>query len=179
MLGRDRDILGNTVVARMNQLYSNQEKYVLLEVIPPKGLHDQNKVLADIVVSYDNLNTKKQDVFKESVQIGYSKSPEVVQKAVVETVMVDSEIQKANLASEEAIRLIDAGQKDEALKVINSNVSRLKKTAQSVSEVYASKRANDSQSQLEALSQKIEQSDSANSRKMLKEGSFKTKNQQK
>lgn len=44
LLGRDGDISGNTVNVKLNQLYSNQEKYILLEVIPEKGSDNQKKI---------------------------------------------------------------------------------------------------------------------------------------
>ncbi len=58
LLGRDGDILGNTVNVKLNQLYSNQEKYILLEVIPEKGTDKQQKDLADVSISYLNLSSK-------------------------------------------------------------------------------------------------------------------------
>jgi Ca-activated chloride channel family protein len=48
LLGREGDIHGNTVSVKLNQLYANQEKYVMLEVLPAKGDATQSKPLAEV-----------------------------------------------------------------------------------------------------------------------------------
>jgi Ca-activated chloride channel family protein len=177
LLGRDGDISGNTIKVRMNQLYSNQEKYVLLEVVPAKGSSDQVKPLANVTVSYDNLGSKKQDKISESVDIRYSKSADVVKKAVVEEVLVDSEIQIAALENEKAIQLMDQGKNDEAREILRSNAGKL--SSLNVSSAPAAAKARASAEQNKKLADIVDSESSSFSRKAVKEQSYNVKNQQK
>ncbi|HEX4997318.1 MAG TPA: VWA domain-containing protein, partial [Terriglobia bacterium] len=47
VLGREADITGQTVVTYLNQVYGNQEKYVLLEVEVPAGSDQTSRNIAD------------------------------------------------------------------------------------------------------------------------------------
>ncbi|WP_114195011.1 vWA domain-containing protein [Edaphovirga cremea] len=177
LLGRDGDISGNTVNVKLNQLYSNQEKYVLLEVIPEKGTDNQQKNLADVSVSYLNLSNKQQDRVNERVTVSYSKSAAKVSEAVQEDVLVESEIQKTALANDEAIRLIDAGRKDDAKKVLESNASAL--GGISFASPVAEKKMRESTEKQRKLAEEIDSKDAATYRKELKEQNYSVKQQQK
>lgn len=177
LLGRDGDISGNTINVKMNQLYSNQEKYVLLEVIPPKGKSEQTKALASVSVSYDNLGTKQKDNLTSNVDIRYSKSADVVKGAIVEDVLVDSEIQIAAIANEEAIVLMDQGKTEDAKKILENNASRL--SSLPVSSAPAVAKAQMGAAQNKDLAEKMETESKSYSRKAVKEQSYNVKNQQK
>lgn len=129
LLGREGEIIGNSVKVKMNQLYSNQEKYVLLEVMPEKGIDNEEKNIASISVSYDNLATKQTDQFTDTIKVQYSKYQEIVQSAVVENVLVDSEVQKAAIENERALKLYDQGNIPEAKLIMSENSDRLNRLA--------------------------------------------------
>ncbi|CFQ49757.1 von Willebrand factor type A domain-containing protein [Yersinia frederiksenii] len=177
LLGRDGDISGNTVNVKLNQLYSNQEKYILLEVIPEKGSDNQKKNLADVSVSYLNLSSKRQDNVNERVIVSYSKSVAKVSDAVLEEVLAESEIQKTALANDEAIRLIDAGNKEEAKKVLESNAAAL--GSMSFSSPVAERKVRESTTKQLKLAEDIDSKDAATYRKELKEQNYNVKQQQK
>lgn len=176
LLGRDGEISGNVVNVKLNQLYSNQEKYVLLEVIPAQGTDKQQKNLADVSVSYLNLNSKQQDQVNERVTVSYSQSAAKVSDAVQQEVLAESEIQKTALANDEAIRLIDAGHKDEAKKVLESNASKL--SGMSFSSPVAEKKVRESTEKQRKLAQDIDSKEAATYRKELKEQNYSVKQQQ-
>lgn len=176
LLGRDGQISGNTIKVKMNQIYSDQEKYVLLEVIPAKGLNNESKTLADVVVSYENLSTNKPASYNGQVAINYSKSAAAVKEAVVEEVLVDSEIQKAVLVKEEAIRLIDQGKKDEAQNLISGNAEQMRTMA--ISNPKARAKLDVSVEESKQLSDTVATSSISSSRKALAEDAYSTKNQQ-
>ncbi|MBK5072306.1 VWA domain-containing protein [Budviciaceae bacterium CWB-B4] len=178
LLGREGDIKGNNVTVKMNQLYSNQEKYVLLEVIPPKGKENEKKPLADVVISYDNLQTSKKDNLENRIDIAYSKSEQAVKQAVQEEIVVDSAIQKANLENEKAIKLLDEGKKDEANKIIQQNASTLDALSSSVSSPSARAKASGGAVENKKLSEDLDSKSEAVSRKSMKESTYKTQKQQ-
>ncbi|WP_058910590.1 vWA domain-containing protein [Entomohabitans teleogrylli] len=125
LLGREGEIRGDAVTVKLNQLYANQEKYVLLEVVPAKGQDSQSKPLADIQVSYNNLATQKKETRQEQVAVRYTRSAEQAKEAMVEEVVAESAIQKAAIESERAIRLMDEGKMEEAKSVLGQSAVAL------------------------------------------------------
>ncbi len=59
VLGREVDITGQTVTAYLNQVYGEQEKYVLLEVEVPAGEAGPSRGLAQVAVSYVNMASNR------------------------------------------------------------------------------------------------------------------------
>ena len=178
LLGREGKIKGNDITVKMNQLYSNQEKYVLLEVIPLIGKENEKKPLADVVISYDNLQTGKKDNLKDQIDIAYSKSEQRVKQAVQEEIVVDSVIQKTNIENEKAIKLLDEGNKAEASRIIQQNAIMLDTLSASVSSSSAKDKASISASENKKLSEDLDSKSDAVSRKSLKENTYKTQQQQ-
>ncbi len=175
LLGRDGNISGNTVTVKLNQLYSNQEKYVLLEVIPAKGSNAQTKPLADVNVRYANLSTKQIDTFNQQVTLRYSQSAKEVNSAQVDDVLVDSAIQKAAIENERAVRLMDEGKMAEAKEVLSQNAAALESLP--VSETQAKQKAEASAQMNKALMGKMESDSKASSRKAVKEQNYNIKTQ--
>lgn len=177
LLGREGEITGNTINVKLNQLYSNQEKYVLLEVVPAKGAAEQQKDLAEVQVSYNNLSTKQQENFDEKVTVRYSKSAAIVKQSQVDEIIVDSAIQQAALENERAIELMDQGRVEEAKAVIQTNAANLE--ALPVSAPAARMKAAQGATSNKELLEKLDTSSSSFSRKAIKESSYKTQKQQK
>ncbi len=174
LLGRDGEIKGNTVTVKLNQLYSKQEKYVMLEVIPAKGSKSESKPLAEVNVSYDNLATKRKDTYQETLAVSYSGSSDEVKKAVVEEVLVDSAIQKATLENERAIKLMDEGKMSEAKAVLDKSAGDLDVLQSKVAAPEAKTKAAESAQMNKDMSDKIMKEDKAVSRKALKEQNYNT-----
>lgn len=123
LLGRDGKIIGNTVEIKLNQLYANQEKYILLEVLPEDGKSDETKSLADVKISYDNVETKKPFNLNEKVNISYTAKKEEVEAKQKADVIVDKAMQMSNENTQEALKLLDEGKKEEAQNVLSKNQS--------------------------------------------------------
>lgn len=177
LLGREGEIRGNTVTVKLNQLYSNQEKYVMLEVVPAKGSKNQKKNLAEVLVNYDNLGTKQKDSHKEMLMVSYTDSVDEMKKAVSEEVLVDSTIQKINLENERAVKLIDEGKMEEAKSIVTKNNAELK--ALPVASAPARQKAAENVQMNEELMGKMDRNDKNVSRKALKEQNFKVQKQSK
>jgi Ca-activated chloride channel family protein len=79
VLNMDAEINGRQVIAQLNQLYSQQEKYVLLEVEVPATKADKTLEIAQVEVSYANMETKTTDHLSSSVSVKFSSSEAVVQ----------------------------------------------------------------------------------------------------
>ena len=126
LLGRDGVIKGNEITVKMNQLFSNQEKYVLLEVIPDKGKVGQEKTLAQVDLKYDNLLKNKTENETQEVRISYTKDKKMVDDAIHHDVVVETELQKVALENEKALELYNQGKRDEAQQLLRENGEALK-----------------------------------------------------
>lgn len=126
LLGRDGVIKGNEITVKMNQLFSNQEKYVLLEVIPDKGKVGQEKTLAQVDLKYDNLLENKTENETQEVRISYTKDKKMVDDAIHQDVVVETELQKVALENEKALELYNQGKRDEAQQLLRENGEALK-----------------------------------------------------
>lgn len=170
LLGREGEIKGDTVTVRLNQLYSNQEKYVLLEVVPPAGQRSESKPLAEVNVSYSNLATKRKDTYRETLALRYSGSKDEVKQSIVEDVLVDSAIQKTVLENERAIQLMDEGKMGEAKAVLDESARQLE--ALPVATPSARAKVQGSVQMNKGMSAKVMSDEKSVSRKALKEQTY-------
>ncbi|MEM9081312.1 MAG: VWA domain-containing protein [Verrucomicrobiota bacterium] len=58
-LGRETDINGQAVSLRLNQLYAEQEKFLLLEVETPVREANQDQLIADATLSFRSVDSEK------------------------------------------------------------------------------------------------------------------------
>ena len=121
ILGRNGEIIGREVTTRMNQLYSDQEKYVLLEVEVPEGTADQTRDLASVTVSYQNMANRQQEDVHDKVTVRYSTSGDDVAKSRNREVVTTATKQVANEMSKQALKLRDEGKREEAQSLLNSS----------------------------------------------------------
>jgi Ca-activated chloride channel family protein len=129
VLGREADISGQTVVTTMNQLYSKQEQFVLLEVEVPSTRVDQVRDIATVHLSYLNMGTKVNDHLSSSVAARFSKSETEIAKRVCKDVMVSCVSQIAVENNKKATELRDKGRVEEAKALLVSNGAYLEKNA--------------------------------------------------
>lgn len=130
LLGREGEISGNRVRVFMNQLYSEHEKYVLLEVEVPSQADGAELELARVHVEYDNMQTRKRDSLRQTVGASFSSSADLVKKSENRDVMVAVVEQVATEKNEEATRLRDEGNIEAAQQVLKSNAEYLERSAQ-------------------------------------------------
>lgn len=175
LLGREGEIRGNTVTVKLNQLYANQEKFVMLEVLPAKGSAAQRKPLGDVSVSYDNLVTHAKDRWSDKMTIIYTASASEASKARVDEVIVDSAIQQSAIENERALKFIDQGKMDEAKQVLRDNASMM--GSLSVAAPAAVKKVEENVQENHELLQSMDSMSKDSSRKLLKEKTYNTKTQ--
>ncbi|MDZ7937140.1 MAG: hypothetical protein U5M53_02185 [Rhodoferax sp.] len=129
ILGREGEITNGVVRLRMNQLYSQQEKYVVLEVEVPAGKAGGQMDLAAVDVSYLNMQSKNKDNMSRAVTVSFSASADAVAKATDKKVMESAVQQVSNEMGKEALRLRDSGKVEEAKQVMESNTKYLAEKA--------------------------------------------------
>ena len=130
ILGREGQIADDVVRLRMNQLYSQQEKYVVVEVEVPAGKAGERLDLASMDVTYLNMQSRNQDRLSRSVAVSFSESDEAVAKATDKKAMVSAVEQVANTLNKQALELRDQGKVEEAKKLMDKNASYLSSSRQ-------------------------------------------------
>ena len=129
LLGREGTIKGRTVTLDMNHIYSEHEKYVILEVEMPPQKIDKVRELALVRVHYQDMKTHEQVKGSGSVDICFSDTKAKVESSVNKPVYADVVEQIAIENNEKALALRDKGQVEDAKQVLMENSSYLRSNA--------------------------------------------------
>ncbi len=150
VLGREAEINGRQVVVQMNQLYREQEKYVMLEVELPPTKAGQSRQIAQVGVTYANMETKTTDRLSSTASVNFDSSDEVVERKTNAAVMAECVLQIANERNKLATALRDKGDVEGARQILNYNWEYLSKNADKYKSEKLRQRSfdNDGQSRL-------------------------------
>jgi Ca-activated chloride channel family protein len=155
VLGRDAEITGQTVTAYLNQVYGEQEKYVLLEVEVPAGADGTRRTVADVTVTYSNMASKATDTIRRSAAASFATSPAQVDANTNRVVMASAIEQIAVERNLLAISLRDQGRIEEARRVLRENAAFLADNARR----YESKALEDYSASQVATAEKLDEED--------------------
>jgi Ca-activated chloride channel family protein len=129
VIGREADIIGNQVIASINQLYSEQQKYVLLEVEVMPQVDGTNLRAADVSVQYANTVSKSTDTLSANANVAFTQSKKKADESVDRETMEAAVLQVATEQSEKAVQLRDEGKIEEAKEVLENNAEYLRANA--------------------------------------------------
>jgi Ca-activated chloride channel family protein len=174
VLGREASIYGQKVVTSLNQLYANQEKYIVLEVEVPAGTAGITKNIASVNVLYSNLSTRLQDSLSRTVGVTYSHSREQVEKNMNRAALESYYDQLANSISEKAVVLRDKGDKPGAQNLLRQESQKLRSNAKKYKIPLLEKRAK----QYEQEAKDLDTTDWNVQRKGMRSDQFNILNQQ-
>lgn len=124
-LNRPIEITGRKARLSLNQLYSKQEKYFLVEVQVPASKAGVNRELARVAVGYDNMITKKRHKLSQRAGVRFASSKQTVAKNENRDVMVAAVEAVAVAYNREAVALRDQGKVKEARQVLRKNAQTL------------------------------------------------------
>lgn len=125
VLGREADIIGQKVSARLNQLVSKREKFVMLELELPAGEAGSERPVCEANVRYRNLETKTTDALSAATRVRYVASVVEAKKAVDRDVMVNAVELIANEQNRLAVRFRDQGEMQKAERILQDNAAWL------------------------------------------------------
>ncbi|MCA9418838.1 MAG: hypothetical protein KC917_21365, partial [Candidatus Omnitrophica bacterium] len=174
ILDREGNIDGQTVKVKLPQIYSNQQKYVLLEVEIPASEEGSTLPIANVSVSYNNMETKTSDDLSSSVSARFSGSRTVVKESVDKDVLVPAVRSIANIANEEAVRYRDEGKMEKAKEALISNQAYLQQQARELEAPTLFDDADENRQDAASL----ESGDWAMRRKVITERSYQLRTQQ-
>jgi Ca-activated chloride channel homolog len=121
VLGRDADIVGQTITARLNQIYGRQEKYILLEVEVDGSPAGQTRPLASVSVDYTDMAAKHKAHIEARKSVIFTGSAKLVKDNTNSKVMIAAVEQVANETNKRALALRDQGNIHEARQVLLGN----------------------------------------------------------
>ncbi|WP_428033237.1 vWA domain-containing protein [Amphritea sp.] len=175
LLGRKSEIIGDRVTTRLNQLYSEQEKFVILEVEVPEQLAETELELVAVEVHYDNLFTQNEEQLSGQSVARFSGSKQEVRAARDDKTLEAAVEQVANEYSRDAIKARDSGDLEGAKKILQDSASYLGSQAESLNSPKLQKQ--EAEALQDADSLELEQ-DWNKQRKELKARQYKRATQQ-
>lgn len=125
VLNYPADITGQNVSIDLGQLYSNQERYFVVEVEVPHGENTTTSPVADVQVKYMNMVTETKDKLTSAVEVKFTTDQELAKKDTDNEILSSCVIQIANERNRDATRLRDAGKTEEAKKLLLINAEFL------------------------------------------------------
>jgi Ca-activated chloride channel family protein len=173
IMNREGDIRGRTVSVNLNQVLSAQEKYVLVELEVPEGQAGRSIDLASAVVSYRDLDNRRQESRPRALQIAYTSDTRSVEASIKKDVKEKVVLQQAVEANERAVRLRDEGKLEEAKKVLKDNSALLKGAGSQLSSPVLDDYARQNAQEAE----KMDSADWENQRKSMRESQQQNKTQ--
>jgi len=126
IIGRDGRIRGRRVELGLNQLYGNQEKYVLVELELPPGKEGRTMEVARVNVTYEDPVTRKFETTSAHGMAAFSRDRQQVEKSANVSVQKDVQLNYSAIAQEQAIDFADQGQTDAAYKELKKSAVELK-----------------------------------------------------
>ena len=129
VLGRDARIDGQQVTVGLNQLYSNQDKYIVLEVETQPTATSGRQEIASVTTSYANMLTHTTEVLTRTISAHITESEETVKETIDKKAMVAAIEQQGILNEEQAIFLRDQGRQEEAERLLQDNAQFLETNA--------------------------------------------------
>jgi Ca-activated chloride channel family protein len=151
VLGREADIKGQEIKLNLNQIYSNQEKYVIVEVEVPAKPSGKELKIAEVKVNYFNMQSKSQETLSENISIAYTSSEQLAQTNENKDVMVDYVEQVSVERSQEALKAKDEGRTEDATRILKDNATYLQNNAA----VYSAPKLNGMAKDAEEYADKI------------------------
>ncbi|MFP6872346.1 MAG: VWA domain-containing protein [Verrucomicrobiales bacterium] len=130
VIGRDAEISGATATVLLNQLYSGQEKYIVMEVEVPAGRAKTSRQVASVELSYANMATNTTDTLASTVAVRFTDVKNEVAENTNKKAMASCMLQVGTMENDRALALRDAGKVEEARSVLLANGIRLEEQAQ-------------------------------------------------
>ena len=174
-IGREADISGSDVTVRLNQLYGGQQKYVVIELSPPSDASLGERSVANVELSYSGKASASLTKLDVPVKARFSADVAEADRSVDSSIMSDVTIQLGNEKNERAVELRDAGNIEEAKKVMQENAADMKAAASRLNAPALAAAAESASSDAAKLD---DEQNWSKTRKVLRAKQFKDKSQQ-
>ncbi len=151
ILGREGTIKDRSVYLDIQNIYSEHEKYAILEVEIPAQANDKSRELACVRVKYQDMKTSTAQQSSHACEIRFSDSKKEVEKNMNKRVLADAVEQIAIENNQRALSLRDKGQTEEAKQVLYENAHYLRSNAGSLNSKKLGKYADENETDADNL----------------------------
>lgn len=131
ILGREGEIKDNRITLKLNQLQSDNERYVVVELEAPEGRSEGDADIADVRLDYIDLDKGAPAHVKTSPRVRFSADAQEIEKGINKEVMSQVAAQIATEKSEKAVELRDKGDISGARQLLQENAGYIKKLTES------------------------------------------------
>ena len=125
VLGGDADINGQKIVTRMSQIYSEQDRHVVVEVEVPESEKGNKLKIAAVRVTYANMKTHESDTLTGKTEVKFSEDQEVVDKSMNQSALADVVALVSSEQNKLATKYLDEGNLRRCREVLDGNVKFL------------------------------------------------------
>ncbi len=125
ILNREGVIRDGEIRIDLNNVYSLQDRYFLIEVEVPETAVGQKLDVADVSVSYLNMASSRQSSLSGSARAVASRDEREIARAKNDDVVEKVAIQNSVLANERAVQLRDEGKVKEAKELLRTTAAEL------------------------------------------------------
>ena len=130
VLGRDAEISGNRMHLSMNQLYAEQDKFIILEVEINSSEADVNRGVGRASVQFTDMQTEKRDSRAYARNVMPSAQPAYVENSINGELMASVVYMQGLENNKRALALRDKGEVEKAKEVLESNAFFLEEAAE-------------------------------------------------
>lgn len=109
VLGNEAEINGQKIVTRLAQIYSEQDRHVVIEVELPANPTDSKLSLAKVKVSYSNMKSHESDKLSASATVSFSDDQKKVESSLNSDVLADVVALVSSEQNKLATKYLDAG----------------------------------------------------------------------
>jgi len=176
IIGRDGRIRGKQVELGLNQLYGNQEKYVLVELELPPGKEGRKMEIARVNVTYEDPVTKRFETASARGVAGFSRDRQKVDRSTNVRVQKDVQLNYSAIAQEQAIDFADKGRTEAAAQELKKSALKLKAFGTRHGDAEMLEKAEEMESRAADIRS---QGMTPKSRKIMRTESYQMKHQQK
>jgi Ca-activated chloride channel family protein len=125
VLGNDADINGQSIITRMSQIYSEQDRHLVIEVEVPESQNDNTQEVASVSVTYANMKTHESDKLSSATKITFSDDETAVTKSLNQRTMADVVALVSSEQNKLATKYLDEGNLRDCKLVLSKNVEFL------------------------------------------------------
>lgn len=125
VLGNDADINGQKIVTRLSQIYSGQDRHVVVSLEVPASESGKKQKLASVSVTYANMKTHESDRLSGATKIEFSDDKSRIDASVNKPALADVVALVSSEQNKLATKFLDEGNLTSCRQVLRDNVQFL------------------------------------------------------
>ncbi len=129
VLGNEAEINGQKIVTRLAQIYSEQDRHVVIEVELPANEEAKKLRLAGVKVTYANMESHESDQLSAKTTVSFSDDQDKIEESLNRDVLADVVALVSSEQNKLATRFLDEGNLEGCRLVLDKNANFLRDNA--------------------------------------------------